>query len=503
MQRRTLTIVLLLVPFVGIGLLLSIKRAQGDGFGGSAAESVYKGEWWGAEESSIGSSASCPSVGEAVAYGGGGTTMENAFVHIGKEGRWSGKETKFLRGIPGYTMFENLYTSQGRFIAITSNASQLPPLTEFLSDMDRGTPQEMFPVADETRFLVITPEQAVQRFGSHRAARLVGPTFFMNDGPGAEGYLAHYFHFAAELYAGAWRVLSGAPSLIEKGTAMGMEFPRRTILAKGQDWRDEPGLNAWFMATMFPMMAVEDSMQWNDRSKSENLYIFDEIVIIDRWASHRHNPTAQSWNKMNGDVFRTVPAPPDWWAPVRESMMMTIGIENVHQKPKATVLYVSRQGASKRRLTEEAHQALIAALSSLDTIDFHVEAMEKLSKKDQMALISKTDVLIGVHGNGLTNEIWMKPGGAVMEIFDVGGFTRDYQLLTEPLRHTYIPIWNDTVYDWAADVPGFKLSDNFMGTDLVVSPTLIRDLVADLVKDGGKVDRNRKWLGGDSVDALD
>lgn len=91
-------------------------------------------------------------------------------------------------------MFENLYTSQGRFseysysplsiylsflkligsptlsVAITSNASQLPPLTEFLSDMDRGTPQEMFPVADETRFLVITPEQAVQRFGSHRVS---------------------------------------------------------------------------------------------------------------------------------------------------------------------------------------------------------------------------------------------------------------------------------------------------------------------------------------------
>lgn len=42
-----------------------------------------------------------------------------------------------------------------------------------------------------------------------------------------------------------------------------------------------------------------------------------------------------------------------------------------------------------------------------------------------------------------------------------------------------------------------------MGIDLVVSPTLVRDLVQDLVKEGGKVDRNRKWLGGDSVGALD
>lgn len=48
------------------------------------------------------------------------------------------------------------------------------------------------------------------------------------------------------------------------------------------------------------MMAVEDSMQWDDRSATGNLYMFDEIVLIDRWASHRHNPTTMSWNKMNG-----------------------------------------------------------------------------------------------------------------------------------------------------------------------------------------------------------
>ena len=221
-----------------------------------------------------------------------------------------------------------------------------------------------------------------------------------------------------------------------------------------------------------------------------------------------------------------------------------------------------------------------------------------------MELVSKTDVLIGVHGNGLTNEIWMKPGGAVLEselsspsrstaqttrradfflplfssvtllaVFDIGGFTRDYQIvrtllisvdfpsnqrqkttrrtfpfpilrlislsfqqLTEPLHHIYLPIWNDTVYDWAADAPGalpisslphislpfpllspaassvvysadfslshflffplgFKLSDHFAGTNLVVSANLVRDLVVDLVKEGGKVDRNRNtWM---------
>jgi capsular polysaccharide biosynthesis protein len=41
--------------------------------------------------------------------------------------------------------------------------------------------------------------------------------------------------------------------------------------------------------------------------------------------------------------------------------------------------------------------------------------MELLSKRDQMDIVTKADVVIGVHGNGLTNAIWMKPGGAVIE----------------------------------------------------------------------------------------
>lgn len=32
----------------------------------------------------------------------GATTLENAFVPIDAEGKFAGKETKFLRGIPGY-----------------------------------------------------------------------------------------------------------------------------------------------------------------------------------------------------------------------------------------------------------------------------------------------------------------------------------------------------------------------------------------------------------------
>lgn len=63
--------------------------------------------------------------------------------------------------------------------------------------------------------------------------------------------------------------------------------------------------------------------------------------------------------------------------------------------------------------------------------------------------------------------------------------------LTEPLNHVYYPIWNDKVYDWAADVPGFKLSDNFQGTDLEVSASLVKGLIANLLEQK-LVDPNRQ-----------
>jgi hypothetical protein len=40
------------------------------------------------------------------------------------------------------------------------------------------------------------------------------------------------------MLAGAWRVLAAAPELMAKGSAIGMSFPRRMIIAHADDWRD-------------------------------------------------------------------------------------------------------------------------------------------------------------------------------------------------------------------------------------------------------------------------
>ena len=110
------------------------------------------------------------------------------------------------------------------------------------------------------------------------------------------------------------------------------------------------------------------------------------------------------------------------------------------------ITYISRQ-RSRRHLTSDSHAELVKALEDraerLGWILLIVEA-EYLSKEEQFALAGKTTVcsikygcvwilntrvqiMLGVHGNGLSHLLWMPatPRSAVIEMFYPGSFARD------------------------------------------------------------------------------
>jgi hypothetical protein len=49
----------------------------------------------------------------------------------------------------------------------------------------------------------------------------------------------------------------------------------------------------------------------------------------------------------------------------------------------------------------------------------------------QVRVVAAHDVLVGVHGNGLTNALWMRPGSLVLEFFPDGAHHYDYQFFAE------------------------------------------------------------------------
>ena len=54
--------------------------------------------------------------------------------------------------------------------------------------------------------------------------------------------------------------------------------------------------------------------------------------------------------------------------------------------------------------------------------------------------------MLGVHGNGLTHLVWMKPTrfSTVIEIFYPQGFAHDYQWTSRALGMAHYAVWNDT-----------------------------------------------------------
>ncbi|KAL7412675.1 hypothetical protein BDY24DRAFT_392320 [Mrakia frigida] len=394
--------------------------------------------------------------------------FQDAFVAL--EGK--NLETKKVGGIPGYQMFENLYTHKGILYAVSSNPQSLPSVSEIVS-IGEG-------IADETFYKVITPAQALELFGA-RVARLEGDTLFFADGPPVS-FLDHYYHFVIECFSSAWRVLASK----EKGSALNMSPPERVIFPREVKWRDGPGLNAWFLGTVIPTAAIEELAGWNDRAVSGNVYSFERIVIVDRWASHRHNPTANQWNKMNSEIAE-VKAPKDWWEPLRQALMYSLHIPDEPLSDKPVITYINRQSTSRRKLKDEDHLALMQALYEVEAEGYaqvYDARMENIGKKEQFALSSRTNILVGVHGNGLSHLMWMKEGSTVVEIFYPEGFTRDYQLMTEPLGHDHYTVWNNTVRresEWREDGEN-HFPDDFQGTEIPVSGAFMKELLIDIIK---------------------
>lgn len=74
-------------------------------------------------------------------------------------------------------------------------------------------------------------------------------------------------------------------------------------------------------------------------------------------------------------------------------------------------LYISRVRANFRKVLNESEFTHLLSSYGFETI--HSEA---LSLTDQIEIFSRSNTIIGLHGAGLTNSLFMPPGGSVVEL---------------------------------------------------------------------------------------
>ncbi|EIN11742.1 hypothetical protein PUNSTDRAFT_63324 [Punctularia strigosozonata HHB-11173 SS5] len=420
-------------------------------------------------------------------------------------------ETRIMQHAPGWTIFENIYMSNGTlFILSEKGRTEFPGISLMTSTglPAANTPesiQERMPTDRDMDF--VTPAQAKERWGGpagNRVWSVEGNTVLFND---PSQFLDHYYHFCAELLLGMWSfwtgTFKGSKRRLSTMDTPSTAFPpiTRTIFAHSEPegWRDKPGFNSYFFRAAFPSITVETRADWADRIKAtqdeDRVWHFPVLLLADRSAAFRGaecgSRTQRTASEALEEVKKNGALVSGWWEPVRRAVLHFGGVEQsvidlaaplTIDAEDVVITYVSRQG-SRRHLIEKDHDGLVKALEE----DLHsrrwelnVIQAERMTREEQLKVVAKTTVMLGVHGNGLTHLILMPPTrlSTVIEIFYPEGFSHDYEWTTRALGMKHLAVWRDK-YMTYPNTPSVNYPEGFQGTQIPV----VGEAVAKLVEE--------------------
>ncbi|KAK7019144.1 hypothetical protein R3P38DRAFT_2981304 [Favolaschia claudopus] len=388
--------------------------------------------------------------------------------------------------VHGFTVFDNIYLRNGTFYVVTEDAADLPPIERLLSrPLERKPGVDTTPTNEQLQF--ITPGEAESVLGT-RLTHIQGFSVIIYD---PSQFMKHFYHWFGEIILGTWRVYSHLLLPQPSSTASPLPFPQRFILPfiSNEEWRDRSGMDGPLMRAAFPDAAIQQATYWEDLKKLGTTVAFERIILVDRSAAHRH-PFSGLWFKMIAGTMN-ISAPQDFWNAVRISLWRNIltpefiayNISNPSSLPLVT--YISRQG-SGRRLTAEDHDGLIVALGDLaiqGVCEVQIAVMEKMSLVEQIELASRSTILLGVHGNGLTHQLWMPPSSrsTVIEIFIPNGYVFDYEILARNMGHRHYAVWNDTLLTYSEGTyhKEVKYPDGFHGKTIPVHAETVTRIIRE------------------------
>lgn len=225
------------------------------------------------------------------------------------------------------------------------------------------------------------------------------------------GYLNHYFHFM-EVFLGCFCWAEGNIDILNCQSSV---------------------LNNTLINSL--VEAVVPGVKINIRNFSTDIY-----VIGDR----DKYPKSQLKVRINKILDSSVSQCKLWYPKFVGNVYSNLYIKPKNKPQKVediTITYILRENPSnKRELVDKdkLFDVIRKSGSKLQIVKF-----EEISFKNQVQLVANTDILIGVHGNGLTNLLWLPNHGCVIELFDSSFHHYDYQIFSEIGNKNYVGIGKD------------------------------------------------------------
>ena len=136
--------------------------------------------------------------------------------------------------------------------------------------------------------------------------------------------------------------------------------------------------------------------------------------------------TSATYMRVRNYPFITFGSASGWPEPSTVEFVRRLGLawQQEVAEMSTTKIYVSRMGSSRSPVNE--HQlAILASERGYERIE-----AKDLSLKEQIRIFAGATSILGVHGAGLANSIWMPGGSRVIELMDPGYYNPCYQWLS-------------------------------------------------------------------------
>ncbi|KIJ65844.1 hypothetical protein HYDPIDRAFT_27072 [Hydnomerulius pinastri MD-312] len=404
---------------------------------------------------------------------------------------WSSKRvptTNIVSHVPGWTIFDNLFVLNGTVYIVTDEPDKVPSLETMTSTavkIDNGAVAVASRLPTDREIRVVSTDEARVLFGAG-ADLIDGTTWLVNDPP---QFITHYYHWSAELFFGFWRTYSSMDPAIPPTGTSSLPALRRIWFAHADadHWRDYALMNQWVLRSTFPSLSAEYSADWQDRAEMGRPVMLDRVIFSDRAAAMQGQSFLRT-GRTASEAFGLAGSA-HWWSTMRSEVIKFSGLDGQvggGTTHNPVITYISRQEWGRRMLIQEDHEKLVKELYNLRDkygYEVNVVSMDKLSRVEQLRLAARTTIMMGVHGNGLTSLVWMKPSprATVIEFFYPGGFAHDYEYTTRALGMVHYGVWGNTTFT-SPDVPKVAYPEGFQGNHIPLDGEVVARLCVDRLR---------------------
>lgn len=243
-----------------------------------------------------------------------------------------------------------------------------------------------------------------------------GTTIVVLERKSTENHTTHYFHFLEHLL-GIWNF----------GGEVAHNDVSLVILAgNGKNsmvnWQVGSTPTYHLIKALFPNAEIKT---WDDvlQQNRGQVLCFEKAIVSDR-AMETFKIEPYHTERMLGGYFKNLK---------KDSLNRLKGhIWNYCEvtkdvSKKTVVTYVQR--ANSRRLSPDCDTELIQKINKLPIVELRIVDFAAIPFKEQVNIVANTDILLGVHGNGLSHTLLLPQGAALIELFPKKSFRVEYRIL--------------------------------------------------------------------------